>query len=75
MTAIDQTVADMGLTLPEVITGHVAGQSVAIDPHAGRHAVNFPGTGEHIASLQEDDLVQQQYIFQYGIMNLKILLY
>lgn len=55
MPAINQTVAELGLTLPEVITGHVAGESVAVDPSAARHAVNFPGTGEHIASLQEDN--------------------
>ena len=55
MSAIDQTVAELGLTLPEVITGHVAGESVTVAPHATRRAVHFPGTGEQIASLQEDD--------------------
>jgi len=55
MPAIDQTVAELGLSLPEVITGHVAGESVPIDPHAIRHVVHFPGTGERIASLQEDN--------------------
>ena len=55
MSAVDQTVAELGLSLPEIITGHVAGESVAVDPHATRHAIHFPGTGEQIASLQEDD--------------------
>ena len=54
MSAIDHTIAELGVTLPEVITGHVAGESVAIDPSAARHAVRFPGTGEQIATLQED---------------------
>ena len=54
MPAIDHTIAELGVTLPEVITGHVAGESVAIDPSAARHAVRFPGTGEQIATLQED---------------------
>ena len=52
MPAINQTVAELGLTLPEVITGHVAGESVAVDPHATRHAIHCPGTGEQIGSLQ-----------------------
>ena len=55
MSAVDQTVAELGLTLPEIITGHIAGESVAVDPHATRHAIHFPGTGEQITSLQEDD--------------------
>ena len=55
MSAIDQTVAELGLTLPEIITGHIAGESVAVDPHATHHAIHFPGTGEQITSLQEDD--------------------
>ena len=55
MSAIDQTVTGLGVTLPEVITGHVGGESAAVDPRATRHAVNYPGTGEQIAWLQEDD--------------------
>ena len=55
MTTVDQAIADQGLRLPEVITGYVGGQSVPVKPHANQHAVYFPGTGEQIASLQEDD--------------------
>jgi len=52
MTEIQQLLADQQMVLPEVITGHVGGATVAIDPHANRHAVYFPGTCERIALLQ-----------------------
>ena len=55
MSSVDQAIADQGLTLPEVITGYVGGKSVPEEPHANQHAVYFPGTGEQIALLQEDD--------------------
>lgn len=55
MTTVDQAIADQGLTLPEVITGYVGGESVPVESNANQHAVTFPGTGEQIASLQEDD--------------------
>ena len=57
MTEIQQLLTDQQMVLPEVITGHVGGATVAIDPQANRHAVYFPGTGERIALLQEDDIV------------------
>ena len=41
MSAVDQTVAELGLTLPEIITGHVAGESVAVDPHAAAAGAAF----------------------------------
>ena len=56
MTTIDQAIADQGLMLPDVITGYVGGESVPVEPRANQHAVYFPGTGEQIASLQEDDV-------------------
>lgn len=56
MTEIQQLLADREIILPEVITGHVGGTAVAIDPQANRHAVYFPGTGERIAFLQEDNI-------------------
>ena len=46
------------LTLPEVITGHTAGHAVPITHSATMLPVHFPGTGEIIASLQEDDADQ-----------------
>ena len=46
------------LTLPEVITGHTAGHAVPINISATMLPVHFPGTGEIIASLQEDDADQ-----------------
>jgi len=55
MTTVDQAIADQGLTLPEVITGYVGGESIPVESNANQHAVTFPGTGEQIASLQEDD--------------------
>ena len=55
MTTVDQAIADQGLTLPEVITSYVGGESVPVEPNANQHALTFPGTGERIASLQEDD--------------------
>ena len=56
MTEIQQLLADREVVLPEVITGHVGGATVAVDPQANRHAVYFPGTGERITFLQEDDI-------------------
>ena len=46
------------LTLPDVVTGHVAGLSVLANSSATILPVHFPGTGESIASLQEDDATQ-----------------
>jgi acyl-CoA reductase-like NAD-dependent aldehyde dehydrogenase len=46
------------LTLPDVVTGHVAGLSVLANSSAMILPVHFPGTGESIASLQEDDATQ-----------------
>ena len=55
MTTPQQAIADLDLTLPEVITGHVNGVAVPVKKSAIQHAVHFPGTGEQIALLQEDD--------------------
>lgn len=55
MTTPQQAIADLELTLPEVITGHVNGVGVPVKESAIQHAVHFPGTGEQIALLQEDD--------------------
>ena len=54
MTTVQQAIADLEMTLPEVITGHVDGTTVSVRDGANRHPVRFPGTGEQIASLQED---------------------
>ena len=55
MSTIDQAVAAAGTALPDVITGHIGGESVPVDTSAKHLGVYFPGTGEQIASLQEDD--------------------
>jgi acyl-CoA reductase-like NAD-dependent aldehyde dehydrogenase len=55
MSTIDQAVAAAGTALPDVITGHIGGESVRVDADAKHLGVYFPGTGEQIASLQEDD--------------------
>ena len=55
MSTIDQAIAAVGTTLPDVITGHMCGKSVRVDAGAKHLGVYFPGTGEQIASLQEDD--------------------
>ncbi|MDC3015250.1 aldehyde dehydrogenase family protein, partial [Luminiphilus sp.] len=55
MTTVQQAIADLEMTLPEVITGHVDGTALPVKKEATQHAVHFPGTGEQISSLQEDD--------------------
>jgi acyl-CoA reductase-like NAD-dependent aldehyde dehydrogenase len=55
MTTVQQAIADLEMTLPEVITGHVDGATIPVRDGASRHPVHFPGTGEQISSLQEDD--------------------
>ena len=55
MSTIEQAVAAAGTALPDVITGHIGGESVPVDAGATRHNVYFPGTGEQVAALQEDD--------------------
>ena len=55
MNTIEQAVAAAGTALPDVITGHIGGESVPVDASAKHLGVYFPGTGEQIASLQEDD--------------------
>ena len=55
MTTVQQAMADLELTLPEVITGYVDGAAIPVRDGASRHPVHFPGTGEQISSLQEDD--------------------
>ena len=55
MSTTEQAVAAAGTALPDVITGHIGGESVPVDAGATRHNVYFPGTGKQIASLQEDD--------------------
>ena len=55
MSTIDQAVAEAETAFPDVITGHIGGESVPVDAGAKRHGVYFPGNGEQIASLQEDD--------------------
>ena len=54
MTTVQQAIADLEMTLPEVITGHVDGAALIVKKEATQHAVHFPGTGEQISSLQED---------------------
>lgn len=54
MSTIDQAVASAGVALPDVITGHIGGESVPVDAGAKHLGVYFPGTGEQVASLQED---------------------
>ena len=55
MTTVQQAIADLEMTLPEVITGHVDGIALPVKKEATQHTVYFPGTGEQISSLQEDD--------------------
>jgi acyl-CoA reductase-like NAD-dependent aldehyde dehydrogenase len=54
MSAIITRARDQGATLPDIITGHIDGISVAIQAGATLLPVYFPGTGEQIAELQED---------------------
>ncbi|MGB2104108.1 MAG: aldehyde dehydrogenase, partial [Luminiphilus sp.] len=54
MSTIDQAVASAGVALPDVITGHIGGESVPVDAGAKHLGIYFPGTGEQVASLQED---------------------
>lgn len=46
------------LTLPDIITGHTAGLSVKTNSSAVTLPVHFPGTGEIITHLQEDNAAQ-----------------
>ena len=56
MTTVDQAIAEQGLrSCPRLSRATSAVESVPVEPHANQHAVHFPGTGEQIASLQEDD--------------------
>ena len=55
MSTIDQAVAAAGTAIPDVITGHIGGESVPVDAGAKHLGVYYPGTGDQIASLQEDD--------------------
>ena len=55
MTTVQQAIADLEITLPQVITGHIDGAATPVKKEATQHAVYFPGTGEQISSLQEDD--------------------
>ena len=55
MTTVQQAIAVLEMPLPEVITGHVDGAALPVKKAATQHAVHFPGTGEQISSLQEDD--------------------
>ena len=55
MITIDQAIAEKRLVLPEVVTGYIDAESLPIDPHANQLAVHFPGTGEPLTLLQEDD--------------------
>ena len=55
MTAIDQIMAEKGLVLPDVVTGYIGAESLPIDPRANQLALHFPGTGEQLTLLQEDD--------------------
>ena len=55
MIAIDQIMAEKGLVLPDVVTGYIGAKSLPIDSHASQLALHFPGTGERLTLLQEDD--------------------
>jgi acyl-CoA reductase-like NAD-dependent aldehyde dehydrogenase len=54
MTSLDQLITERGLHIPEVITGHIAGKPLPVDPQATLLPIYFPGSGEQIASLQQD---------------------
>ena len=54
MSTIDQAVAAAGTALTDFITEHIGGESVPVDAGAKHLGVYFPGTGEQVASLQED---------------------
>ena len=56
MTAIDQIMAEKGLVLPDVVTWYIGAESLPIDPRANQLALHFPGTGEQLTLLQEDDV-------------------
>jgi len=55
MNTVQQAIADLEMALPEVITGYVDGAAIPLKKEATQHALHFPGTGEQISSLQEDD--------------------
>ena len=55
MIAIDQIMAEKGVILPNVVTGYIGAESLPIDPHASQLALHFPGTGQPLTLLQEDD--------------------
>ena len=52
MTTVQQAIADLEMTLPEVITGHVDGTALPVKKEATQHAVHFPaGNAQRVASL------------------------
>jgi len=55
MDPIESLINKFGIEIPEVITGHVGGKSLALRTSATHLPIYFPGTGEQIALLQEDD--------------------
>jgi len=55
MTTIDEIIAQQSLQIPGVITAHIAGKSQLVSSSLRQLPIYFPGSGEHIASLQEDD--------------------
>lgn len=58
MTALTERLAQTGLQLPELITGYQDGADLPADEGATTLPLYFPGTGEQIARLQEDDASQ-----------------
>ena len=55
MTALTERLAQTGLQLPELITGYQDGADLPADEGATALPLYYPGTGEQIARLQEDD--------------------
>ena len=55
MTALTDRLGEVGLHPPALITGHQGGQPIPATSEATALPLYFPGTGEEIARLQEDD--------------------
>ncbi|MEL0138036.1 MAG: aldehyde dehydrogenase family protein, partial [Halieaceae bacterium] len=55
MTSIGEIIKSYGLRLPEVVTGHIGGESTATRADSTQLPIRFAGTGEYITVLQEDN--------------------
>ena len=55
MTSIGEIIKSYGLGLPEVVTGHIGGESTAARADSTQLPIRFAGTGEYMTVLQEDN--------------------